>query len=231
MNFEHELKEIVKQYEREGYAVYRHPSSLPAFAAGFEPDLLAVRGGESVLVQVKQSRADVEADAGLSIRAGAINSQEGWRYDLIVLEPYSILSKTARMAGEPTIEEINGMLKEPETMLLMVPLPEEVSAKSPGINEGILRAAFLQAWAALEATMRNVTHKDGGEMELQPTVLIRQLYSAGRISLPEYHLIETNRQMRNSIVHGFGPISVHPNQVESLVGVARKLISDRANGH
>src|SRR4051812_29617789 len=54
MNSKLELEQIAKQYEEEGYVVSRHPNNLPAFAAGFEPDLLAVRGRENVLIQVKK---------------------------------------------------------------------------------------------------------------------------------------------------------------------------------
>jgi len=227
MDFEKALQQIAKSYEDEGYVVIVHPDKdhLPGFALDFGPDLLATRANERVLVQVKQDRADLAADPKIMHRAEITNMQPDWRYDLHVLEQDNSLRKVARVAGQPTAEQIEQMLRDAEALIGALPLSEEIRMKSPELDETVRRSAFLQAWAALEAAMRHALLRDGEPTELQPTVLIRQLYSSGRISLPEYHLIETNRQMRNSIVHGFGPISVHPNQVQSITELARRLLS------
>jgi len=227
MDFEKALREVARSYEDEGYVVIVHPDKdhLPDFALDFGPDLLATRPNERVLVEVKEDRADLEADPKILHRAEITNRQAGWRYDLHILKEDDSLRKVARVAGEPTPERIEQMLRDAEVLLDTLPLPEEMRLKSPELDETVRRSAFLQTWAALEAAMRHALLRDGEPTELQPTVVIRELYSSGRISLPDYHLIETNRQMRNAIVHGFGPISVHANQVHSIIEVARRLLS------
>jgi len=50
------LISVASEYERQGYEVKLQPSrtDLPAFLAGFEPDLIATGKGETVVVQVKK---------------------------------------------------------------------------------------------------------------------------------------------------------------------------------
>jgi hypothetical protein len=222
MDFKKTLQQIAKSYEDEGYTVIVTPDKdrLPEFAIDFGPDLLAIRANERVLVEVKQDRTDLEKDPTVVHHAEVTSKQPGWRFDLHILEGDDPLRE---VAIQPTPVQIEAMLVHAEALLTS--LPQEIAVQSPGIDEAIRQSAFLHAWAGLEAASRHSLQRDHRKMELQPTVLIRELYATGRISLPEYHLLETNRQMRNSLVHGFGPISVHPNQVQSIVELARRLLS------
>jgi len=82
-----ELEQIAKQYRDEGYVVITHPDAdhLPGFAGDFGIDLLATRGDERVLVQVKQDRAALEADPNVPARAGITNTPDGgttWYYSI-----------------------------------------------------------------------------------------------------------------------------------------------------
>lgn len=221
MDIEKALREIAKSYEDEGYTVLIRPTKdrLPEFAADFSPALLASRANDCVLVEVKQRRADLQSDPKVLHHAEVTAKQPGWRFDLHILEQDDPLR---RIAIQPTPEGIREMLARAEALLL--PLPQEIALRSPGMDEGIRQSAFLQAWAGLEAVLRLVLQREGGKVELQPTVLTRELYATGRVSLPEFHLLEANRQMRNSLVHGFGPISVHPTQVQSIVELAHRLL-------
>ena len=160
MDFEKALREVARSYEDEGYVVIVHPDKdhLPDFALDFGPDLLATRPNERVLVEVKEDRSDLEADPKVLHRVEITNRQAGWRYDLHVLKEDDSLRKVARVAGEPTPERIEQMLRDAEFLLDTLPLPEEMRLKSPELDETVRRSAFLQTWAALEAAMR---HSDG----------------------------------------------------------------------
>src|SRR6266849_1205714 len=87
MNLEKAIAEVAEQYHSEGYEVTLHPNDtqVPSFAAGMNLDLLATKNGEHVLVQVKETREDLQNDPAGIRNAEVINAQPGWRLDLFVL--------------------------------------------------------------------------------------------------------------------------------------------------
>src|SRR5436190_11092322 len=87
MNFETELAQIGNQYRGEGYEVTLRPrgDQLPSFAQGWTPELLAVKNGERVLVQVKETAEDLRKDPTSPRMAEVVRENPGWRFDLIVL--------------------------------------------------------------------------------------------------------------------------------------------------
>jgi hypothetical protein len=142
MDFEQELERIATQYRDEGYVVIVHPEAahLPEFAADFGVDILATRADQQVIVQVKQDRADLESDPNVPLQAGITNARPGCRYDLVVLRPDDPIRRTLRYAREPSTQEIEQMLAEAERL----------------VQIDTLRAAFVLAWAGLEAAMRKL---------------------------------------------------------------------------
>src|SRR5947207_15726571 len=100
MDFDKDLQRIADQYRKEGYAVITQPDKdhLPGFAGDFGVDIIATRGDESVLVQVKHDRAALEADPNVPVHAGITNAQPGWRYDLVVLNEGDPLRRIRRDA-------------------------------------------------------------------------------------------------------------------------------------
>jgi hypothetical protein len=174
MDFEKELERVAKQYEDEGYAVTIHPTAekLPPFAKGFAVDLLATRARENVLVSVKRDRANLEADPKVSRQAEVTNAQPGWRYDVVILEPS--VPRHRPEYREPSIEQIERMLAE----------AEQIDGVSP-------RAAFMLAWAGLEAAMRRVGQRAGigGRIGTQPLTLVRELYASGQLSPEDFRVV------------------------------------------
>jgi REase_AHJR-like len=210
MDFEKELERIADQYRGEGYVVRTHPDqdALPAFAAGFDVDLLATRRDGGVLVEVKRDRAELASDPEVSRQAAVTNAQPGWRYDLVVLEP-----NHARRSGyrEPSPEQIEQMLGE----------AERVAGLSP-------QAAFVLAWAGLEASMRRLGQRAGvgGWPGTQPPTLIRELYASGRISPDDFRRLEASRVLRTEVVHGLAPSATDAGRVQEVVGLARRLLAE-----
>ena len=60
------------------------------------------------------------------------------------------------------------------------------------LNANAYRAALLLAWAALEAALRRTALRAGlqGRIGVQPSVLLRELFAAGKITEDEYQLLE-----------------------------------------
>src|SRR5207253_3082188 len=82
MNFDTELAWVAETYRAEGYQVTLRPGpgDLPPFAAGFRIDLLAAKGTERVLVQVKVDREELQKDPD-SGRVVACESTTGKTHD------------------------------------------------------------------------------------------------------------------------------------------------------
>jgi hypothetical protein len=216
MDYEKELEQVAKQYRDEGYLVFTHPDAdhLPNFAADFGVDLVATRGNDRVLVQVKHDRAALEADPNVPVRAGITNAQPGWRYDLVLLNRDNPIRRMIRDAEEPSAEQIEQMLHEAETVL----------------KANALRAAFLLAWAGLEATMRQLAQRAGlnGKVGTQPLLLVRELYASGYISQEDFQRLEQTRRLRTEILHGLVPAVIDEGIVQYVISLARQLLAQSA---
>lgn len=211
MDFENELRKVAKQYQDDGYDVVIRPQgdAVPPFAAGYELDLIARRGAERVVVEVKPHRTDLEKDTVLVRLAELTNSQPGWRFDLVVLEPETLLDRLRHEAREPTREQIEERLNQAEQMT----------------GAGFVPAAVMTAWAGLEAAMRRVTKTVGRNGDITPGHLLGTLYANGFVSKDEFVKLRETFTVRNRVARGFVPAEVDPALVLSAIAAARKLLA------
>jgi len=215
MEFEKELARIVQQYHDEGYAVVTYPrdDQLDGFST-FGADILATRGNEKVLVQVKPTRAEVEADPSIPRRAEEVNARPGWRYDLVVLSEGDPVRRITRGSREPSNEEIDQTLVEVERL----------------VETSHVRAAFVMAWSAFEAAMRQVA----SDVELYmpkttPIELLRTLYGNGILSREEFARLNASYRVRTEIVHGLVSSPIDPDLIRGVVAETRRLLTGNAN--
>jgi len=98
------VEDVVREYEQEGYTVVRDPDvvALPDFLAPYRPAVIAYKGGEKAVVEVKTQGTLREA-AYLPALTRAVNAheQEGWRVDLYTIPP------TVLPAVNGRVEELN----------------------------------------------------------------------------------------------------------------------------
>lgn len=113
---------------------------------------------------------------------------------------------------EPSSKQILDMLYESERAL-------EFNAP---------RSALVMAWAALEASLRRAFLRQGrhGQIGVQPTVLIRELLSAGVLSLDEVRLLERLRQLRTASVHGLAPVDFSTHIILEMNAISRRMLAD-----
>jgi hypothetical protein len=113
---------------------------------------------------------------------------------------------------EPSRSQIDGMLEE---ALL-------VAANSTS------RASFLMAWSGLEAVLRQIALRRGlqGRIGVQPTILMRELFSANILNQADLSFLEEARQARTAIVHGLAPQPLPPDSVVRVVELARRLMDE-----
>jgi hypothetical protein len=207
-----DLTGVAEQYRAEGYEVTLHPSGdqVPPFAAPFYPDILARKGPEHVLVRVKEGQEDLQRDEDASRMAEVVNSQPGWRFDLVVLNGESHREKGVEEAAEPSLESLLHTLDSVERLA----------------ESGDTAAAFLTAWASLEAAMRRAARGAGlGVEEMSPRYLLGALYANGLLEREEYDELTTRLRLRNSLIHGLEVPLIASGVPLSVAGAARKLLT------
>lgn len=204
------LAEIADRYRREGYdvVVTPGPGQIPDFLAGFRPDLLATRGEQGVVVEVKLRRLDLADDPQITRLAEVLDARPGWRLDTIVLEPETSLEGAAQGGVEPSDSELQQMLDT----------ADELAAN------GYAPYACVVAWAGLEAAMRRLRD----EVELYgrstPNELMTTLYGKGFLSREQFLRLRHAQQIRNRIVHGLVPQTVDTGTVRYLTDTVRNLV-------
>src|SRR6266478_4600144 len=131
------LEEAANSYRTKGYRVVVEPApqQLPDFLAGMEPDIVATKPDDRVIIEVKNKRALRSSDIHRRI-ADRIANQPGWRFELILFSSEGDI---------PSIEEFSS-LNETEIEGLV---QEAKSTLDPKI-------AFMIAWVAAEAALRLV---------------------------------------------------------------------------
>jgi hypothetical protein len=212
MNFETELAQLAERYRSEGYEVTIRPrdGQIPAFAAGFHPDLLARKDGLKVLVQVKESQEDLRRDPDTSRLAEVVNAQPGWRFDLVVLNRGEEPEKVVTEAEEPSVESLSQTLDYAERTA----------------RAGDTLGAFVRAWASLEATMRRAARLAGlGVGNFSPLFLLSTLYSNGLLEREEYDELNNHLRLRNAVVHGLEVPPIDVRVPLYVASAARKLLA------
>ena len=215
--FDEQLRRVARQYEMEGYRVVLNPSGeqIPPFLAGYEPDILAIRGYEHVLVEVRPNRSSMSDEPGITKLAALVNSEPGWRFDLVLLEPETPVQRATEKGKEPTDEEFHSMLESART------------AMSVNLTE----MALTTAWALLEAAMRRL--RSDGELYggVSPMQLLGTLYSNGYLTRTEFDRAKEAWTLRTQIVHGFVSPQVDPILVNEVLSLGAKLVGREIQLH
>jgi len=205
------LSEVARRYEDEGYRVLVEPRGdcLPAFALGLDLDLIAVKPGDSVVVEVKQNRSDLDHDRQLASLATIVNAQPGWGFDLVIIDPETPVEKLLPRSQEPSAAQLQQVLARAEQLLASDELP----------------LACIVAWAATEAAMRalQLAREAGGRSE--PAELMRTLYALGHVTPADFQLLREAFNHRTQAVHGLLTPDLDATSVLNLIGVARRMLA------
>ncbi len=215
MDFEQELKRVADTYARQGYQVTirPEPEALPAFARDFKVEILGKRGNEGVLVAVRKDRDEVAAESNLTRYAEATGLQNGWRFDLALLEAERPSSKEIDGANDFTEEDIHKSFSEASEM----------------VRAGFVRPAVITAWAGLEAAMRLKLRAAGEQAGwgAAPRGMLNELYSNGAINVEEFRKLDALFRVRNQIAHGFvSSLGSEGGAVQFLCDLGNRLIEE-----
>lgn len=201
------LEQAAERYRRNGYEVIVNPSGtdLPTFLANAELDLIARKGKDRVAVQVK--KRDELHDIGPIVER--VNAEPGWSYDL-VLSPRPSDDDPPADATEPGVDYIESLLAETDRLLGA---------------EGV-RGAFLIAWSAAEAAMRESARREGIQVNGDPPRSVAEsLCTYGVVSQEDYRRVKSCLATRAALAHGMRPSKLEADDIRFLTEFARHLLS------
>ena len=204
-------RKTAEEYRSNGYDVQLEVSL--DFFPGFRADLVVRKGDEVKVIEVK-SRPSLAADPRISELAKLIESKPGWSFELVLVgEPERVDSPAGALPFEG-----QGILRRLEQAKM-------------SLEAGIPEAAFLLAWSAGEAALRELIAAEGvsDSRITSPLFVLDQAVFRGVISREEYDSLAGMLRFRNAIVHGFSADDLSDALVTELIGTIRSIAATPAS--
>ncbi|HMO85611.1 MAG TPA: hypothetical protein PKC18_11905 [Lacipirellulaceae bacterium] len=136
------------------------------------------------------------------------------------LDTVRIAQKEKREIGDSTLSDV----REPTRDQIL----EMVREADLAAAAGAIRAALLVAWAGMEAALRKAALRAGrhGQIGVQPSILIRELFSTGIFNPDEVRQIEELRQIRTASAHGLAPSNFDPKVIAKINNLTRVVLTN-----
>ncbi|HEX5104117.1 MAG TPA: hypothetical protein VFV87_09920 [Pirellulaceae bacterium] len=209
MKEEQLLLQIAQQYRQDGYTVWLRPAGneRPPFLANFDVDMIAARGNENVVVEVREAGTNGEASARLGYLASIVNAEPNWRFDVVVPG-----EDASRMGEERNATEIRALMAEAQQL----------------VGLGMLEPALLVAWAALEAAMREAAKREGIPLEERnPQFVLTTIFAEGLVSREDYEIVRQTMRTRNGVAHGLKERQLSSDIPSALIQIAERLLNSQ----
>jgi hypothetical protein len=196
--------QAIEELYRDGWDVVENPDpeSLPEPLRELRPDLIARRGSEILIGEVK-SRHSVGLEH-LNQLAESVANLANARLEVYWLGDAA--------EAEPPLDNIRDFIREASDLT----------------RAGHLASGTLIAWAALEGAITYFAmDKDDLETWGSPWQLLSNLYSLGYISENDFQLLANLGKLRNEIAHHVSRIVPSVEGIEFILGIAERMISGR----
>lgn len=203
------LERVADDYRRRGYEVVLTPTAekRPAFLGHLEPDLIAKREGENLVIEVKHTKTP-RLSRNLRALLEALRTRPDWRLRLVYVGS----------EGELEIFEVPTLTTDEAR--------QQIDSSSRMFESGEQVAALLMLWSVFEAVGRNqlaeLQKEDLGP--ITPIAFLRELTSFGLIEQDEFTELRSILELRNAAAHGRPTIPVEPSRFETLRAIAKKLL-------
>jgi hypothetical protein len=185
---------VAKRYEELGYAVTTEPplSAIPFALAGYQPDILAERGDEHLLIEVKRASSKVDPKRFLLVDE-EVNRHPGWRFLIVTIADEELDPQSENMpADDLSVEEVRQHLQVLDSL------------SGSGASLGLL---LPQLWAAYSVSLRLLLNRQGVSIERQTDLsLINRAYSEGVVSFQEHQAAKRFLSLRNESAHRLNPV-------------------------
>lgn len=205
------IGQIAAEYRKNGYTVIIQPSlnELPSFLSHYQPDIIAKGTDESVIIEVK-SHSNLYKSSQVSQIAEIVESQPGWRFDLVMVNPKgnTLTSSESRL---PNVEELSRRLTKAKRL----------------VSRGYYEAALSTAWSAAEGLFRLIGKNENIILDRQSSsYVLKKIYSLGLIDNTSYQELSSVYKMRNSVVHGFIEPNLESDILLSFITTVRKILKN-----
>ncbi|MCA8909045.1 MAG: hypothetical protein KDA49_01010 [Rhodospirillaceae bacterium] len=195
------LDEHEPRWVRLGYRVIRHPrgTDVPEFLGRFQPDALAIGPQPNLVVEVIRKGAR-NADEKVRRLKALLGDRKDWRLEVL----YS--GEVAEGLRSSSPEDIHDVLRA----------SRRLTEKEP-------RAAFLLAWAVLEAVVRRLAPQDA-QFPQSAGRLVELLASGGYITPTEADRLRYAVALRNRLAHGDLSVRLAPAETRTVLEIAEGLL-------
>jgi hypothetical protein len=183
------LDSVAERYRRDGFQVITEPGPgvIPFDLGGYAPDLIAQKENLKVIVEIK-TQADKISFDHLSSIADEVKRHDGWRFVLVTSQDIPSLDLPGESEDRFSWEDVVNRIQDADRL--------------SHLGQG--EAAYLILWIEFERMMRFHAQRVALPVDrLAPSILIRQLYSQGELSMAQYDAALACQGVRNRIVHGF----------------------------
>jgi uncharacterized protein YutE (UPF0331/DUF86 family) len=204
------ISQLAAEYQSHGYEIEYHASlpALPKSLEGFKPDLIARRGDETVVFEIK-SHAEMSENRQFKELATYINSIPGWRLEVAVVKPKrSAQAEELELIDLKTINSYRGVSDQ------------LISQKYYGL-------ALIVLWTSVEAALRHLAKNSGIKLRNESTqYTLKKLFSYGLLSKKTFHSFEECLSYRNQLIHGYKSSESDVAQIEKMQQAVLGLIKE-----
>ncbi len=191
---EHEiLSKLADNLARQGYEVVREPRprDLPKFLREYQPDLIAHRGDEHLVIEIKSGRRATKPSYWRAL-AEEVARHPGWQFQLILGEAPK--GPQITMPPPPSLVEIRNQLSSTRRLY----------------DRGEHAAALLLLWSLLEAaSQQHLGALDArSNRPKTPIALLKDLVSFGLLDQKEYDKLARVIELRNAAAHGRSNVQI-----------------------
>ncbi len=203
--------ELAEKYRREGYDAIVKPvaTDLPFELDTYRPDLL-VRNDQGGFLVTVRNRADRLSVDQLSLVADEVKKHPGWRFLLVTGQDVASEGLPGKEDQTASWDDISNRINHARRL-------QEASDSE---------AAFVILWIALEQLLRIHAGQAAIPVErLSPSIMIRQLYSLGELTIQQFDVALECQRTRNRLVHGF-PVGDLPSSAHRLMTLVNELLAE-----
>jgi uncharacterized protein YutE (UPF0331/DUF86 family) len=205
------LQREVARLESEAYDVFLQPRAplVPEFLGDHVPDAVATGKGKKIVLEV--ARPSKRSNEKLREVAARFADQREWELKVLLVSPTSTgetLPVQSRQAIEGALEEIDQLQKV----------------------RSAARAAFLLAWATLEAESRASIEGEFARPQT-PGRLVRVLSQEGYLTPTDADQMRALSDKRNRLIHGDLSTEITADDLSTLVRVLRQLVANGSSGN
>ncbi len=186
INSELAVRSTVDNLRKQGYAVVVEPdpTAIPFDLQQYRPDILATRGDENLIIEIK-TRGEHRSVERYQEIAEIVGSHENWRFMLSTVNELEPLDQSS-VGDQANPQSLNRMLSKLDLLL---------SSENYDL-------ALPYLWSVYISAMRIVGQRADVPIDItSDRSVLNYMYSLGEISSDEYESAKTFLALRNKAVH------------------------------